>query len=629
MKQNQTNKYIYNELKDQFIVQNIKEDFALRQQERKNYELSWELNMNFFVGNQYCYISNTNEISDIEKRYYWENREVYNHIAPIVEARFSKLKKIAPNLNVKPISGSDEDYYSTKLAKTILKKIIDKNSLKDVISTATYWSEITGTAFYKVVWENDDGEIIGNIDGRKIKNGDVKISVCSPFEIYPDSNSACDINDCNSIICARAYPVDYINEKYHKYYKGGDVDIFEIGNNSFLNGMSGRSNITKINHSKKHNHILVIERYEKPTKKNPNGKFTIICGDDLLYDGELPYIIGNDGTRGYPFIRQVSSKQIGCFWGMSIIERCIPVQRAYNAIKNKKHEFIQRLASGVLTVEDGSVDIDNLENEGLAPGKILVYRNGATPPSFMQPSSIPNELKDEEEKLIQELNILSSTSDMMLSSGIPSRLNSGSALSLLIEQDNLRLSLAAENIKLAIISIGKYILRLYKQFATTPRLCNMMDSMGSVQVVYWNNNDIISDDVIIETDNELDDIVSKNKATILELYEKGLFTDEDGKISSANKMKILNIFGISEFEQYEDIREIHKAKAVKENLDIENKIDLLEIDDHKIHIEEHTKFLICDESANVSDENKEKLLNHIKKHKEFLLENLNNNKEKN
>jgi len=157
----------------------------------------------------------------------------------------------------------------------------------------------------------------------------------------------------------------------------------------------------------------------------------------------------------------------------------------------------------------------------------------------------------------------------------------------------------------------------------------MMDSMGSVQVVYWNNNDIISDDVIIETDNELDDIVSKNKATILELYEKGLFTDEDGKISSANKMKILNIFGISEFEQYEDIREIHKAKAVKENLDIENKIDLLEIDDHKIHIEEHTKFLICDESANVSDENKEKLLNHIKKHKEFLLENLNNNKEKN
>lgn len=34
----------------------------------------------------------------------------------------------------------------------------------------------------------------------------------------------------------------------------------------------------------------------------------------------------------------------------------------------------------ILCVEDGSIDIDKIESEGLQDGKILVYRQGATPP---------------------------------------------------------------------------------------------------------------------------------------------------------------------------------------------------------------------------------------------------------
>ena len=43
-----------------------------------------------------------------------------------------------------------------------------------------------------------------------------------------------------------------------------------------------------------------------------------------------------------------------------MIERIIPVQRAYNAVKNRKQEFLNRLSMGVITVEDGSVDTDDL-----------------------------------------------------------------------------------------------------------------------------------------------------------------------------------------------------------------------------------------------------------------------------
>ena len=39
--------------KDSDIVLDIIEDFKLRQEERKRYEANWQLNINFFLGNQY------------------------------------------------------------------------------------------------------------------------------------------------------------------------------------------------------------------------------------------------------------------------------------------------------------------------------------------------------------------------------------------------------------------------------------------------------------------------------------------------------------------------------------------------------------------------------------------------
>ena len=611
---NNKTKYFYSELEDKVIVDSIINDFKKRQEDRKTYELTWELNMNFYLGNQYSYISNSGDLNDIEKRYYWENREVFNHIAPVVEARLAKLGKVKSTLDVKPTSSSEKDLYSCKLTKSILNSCIENNSLSSLITIANQWSEITGTSFYKITWDDSIGNIVGRIDDNTITNGDVVISVCSPFEIYPDSNGSINIEDCESIIEARAYPVSYINEIWNTSVSGDDVDIYELNNNHNSN-FAGRSNYTKIIHSKKHDHVLLIERYEKPSKKNPNGKLTIICKDKLLYDGELPYKVGKNSTRGYPFIKQVSINQIANFWGTSVIERCIPIQRAYNAIKNKKHEFISRLASGVLSVEDGSVDVDNLEEEGLAPGKILIYRNGSTPPTFLNPGSIPSELEDEEKRLLEELNNLCCVSDITTHNNVPSNINSGSALSLLISQDESRLSMTAENIRAAIKNIGIFIIRLYKQFATKKRLNKIIDSNGDLEIFYWTNSDLNSEDIILCSNNELEESLNDKKDLLLKLYNSGILSDENGVVNSSTKNKLLTILGLNGLESYESTNELHKKKASKENLNIIELNKPLEIDEHNIHIDEHTRFLISSESDNLTEDEKSKILEHIKQHK--------------
>ena len=61
-----------------------------------------------------------------------------------------------------------------------------------------------------------------------------------------------------------------------------------------------------------------------------------------------------------------------------------PYQREYNRIMNLHSEHIDFAVHGVLSVEDGSVDADELCEDGLMAGKIIIYRQGARSPELQQ-----------------------------------------------------------------------------------------------------------------------------------------------------------------------------------------------------------------------------------------------------
>lgn len=611
-------KFYYDDVTDKMIVNDILSDFKNRARERKQYELMWELNMNFMLGNQYSIIGAKDQIETSAKNYYWEEREVYNHIAPIIETRLAKLGKVRPTVSVRPTGNEQSDLFCAKLSKAILSATTDKINLSDLITQATIWSEVTGTSFYKVVWDNSLGDTVASENGKPLKNGDISITVCPPFEIYPDSSGSVDIEACESLIHARAYPVEKIRDLYHVETKGEDIDTFTFENFISHGSVTGFSNIPKLAHSLKHNHALVIEKYEKPTKENVNGRLTIVAGDKLVYDGEIPFEISNDKTRSYPFIRQISTSQVGSFWGTSVVERCIPIQRAYNAIKNRKHEYLARLACGVLAVEDGSVDIDNIEEEGLAPGKILVYRNGSSIPKFIDAGSIPNDFDSEEDRLLNEFITVSGVSEFMRDSTVPTTVSSGTALSLLIEQDETRLSVTAEYIRSAVKKIAQFIIRLYKQFAVSTRLSRIADGNGEIEIFYWKGSQLTNDDIVLDTINELTETPAQRKSMLLDLYKNGLLFDENGKLSNRNRAKLLESLGFGVWESEQDISSLHIKKAVKENIELED-VNPREIDDHDIHITEHTKYLLSCESDKATKEHIKKIEAHILAHKSMKL----------
>ena len=581
------------------VVMDVQQDFQARQTARRPYELSWQLNMNFVMGNQYCAITPRGAIEQEEKYYFWQEKQVYNHIAPIVETRLARLNRVRPKPIARPFSNSDKDIASAKLSTKILDSVCDKSHLDEVITEATSWSEVCGTAFYKIAWDN--------------AKSDVTIVACSPFEIYPDSNVTQTIEQCSSIIHAKVYDATEIKNTWGVDVKGDTIKVFNINSVAGVGGLGYNSTVPSITQESKSNQVLVIERYTKPTADFPNGKLEIVAGDKLLYYGEMPFVIGEDDTRTFPFVKQTSTDQPGCFWGASIVERIIPIQCAYNAVKNRKHEFLNRLAMGVMTVEDGSVDIDNLEEEGLSPGKILVYRQGSVKPSLMDSGDVPHDFNQEEDRLLQEFVTVSGVSEFARNSTTPTTVTSGVALQLIAEQDDTRLASSIDSVKHAIKKISKYILRLYKQFVTTSKLMRFVDNQKGAEIFYFKGSDIGSDDVVFETENQLTDTPATRRTMIFDLLHAGILYNKEGKLTESAKAKILSMMGFGNWDNAQDITQLHIDRAQNENVDMDN-AQILPVDDHALHVEEHTRFVISN-FGSVEKAIIDKVLAHIELHK--------------
>ncbi len=616
MKQNLTKK----QQKD--LVQEVLKDYKRRVEEKKIFETKWQLNINYLLGNQNAHIG-LGDIYENQNKFYWQENNIYNHIAPLIETRLARLSEVKPSMVVLPASAQDDDISNAKVCRDILDSCSSKINLSKIISNATTWSEICGTSFYKIVWNNKKGETVGfNQNGEKIYEGDVDVLVCSPFEIYPDSNLSCDVDACGSIIYAKSYDVNKIFDEWGIKVQGSDVQSFALSSQA---GMFGNPNSSLLSKITKHNQALVLEKYECPSKEYPDGRLIIVCEDKLLYYGKLPYKNMHGGERGFPFVRQISISQPNLFWGTSVIERLIPIQNAYNTVKNRKHEFMNRASLGVLAVEDGSVDVESLEEEGLAPGKVLVYRQGASLPTLLCDDSVPNSFSEEEKALLEEFLSVGGITDLFGGNNTNALANlSGVALQLLIEQEYSKISAIGENIKFAVRQMAEQILRLYKQFVVGQRVSRLVGNNGVASFFYWDRGNISSDEVVFDTQAESLRSMTQKRNLVLELLDKGIFADEDGKISGEMKLKVLDALGFGMWEESLDTNSIQLQKAQRENVELlTNGVvpKVLDIHDHNLHISAHTAFVLSKEfeKACEQDENLEAImLQHINEHKQML-----------
>ena len=593
-------------------VTELKADYEARAEMRKNFERNWLLDINFYNGNQYSEVLSTGEITDAIRKYSWQEESVFNHIAPLIDSRLSRFNKINSEVSCVAASSDADDVNSAKFSTRLLKSVKESERFKKLTEEAIYWAELTGTVFYKICWDKHKGMCLS--PERGIYEGDVNISICPPYEIYPDSLTAEDIDSCMSIIHAKAYSVEKAESIWGVKLSSDKINVLGTVGSYVSRNKLGRGTRLRADCNEVDGHVLIIERYSAPTKEYPEGRLLIVGGDKVLYDGVLPYINRPNGKRGFPFVRQVALPRPASFYGMSLIDRLIPIQRAYNEIKNRKHEFFNRLTAGVLLAEDGSVDADDLAEEGISPGRIIVYRQGCAQPQMLNLGSVPTEFGEEEDRLLKEFIHVSGVTDFFISGTLNGTNMSGTALNLIIEQDNNRLSVTTESIREAVKNVSEQILRLYKQFATGSRLLKIAGEDGKMMITHFKGNDISADNIVFDLDEDQVNTAANRRELVNDIFNMGLLNDSNGQLTESTKRKLLEVLGFGVWDNAPNIDELQKSRANKENNNIKIEVpEVNELDDHKIHIEEHMRFALGDEQLTETD--RKALCKHIEGHR--------------
>ena len=196
---------------------------------------------------------------------------------------------------------------------------------------------------------------------------------------------------------------------------------------------------------------------------------------------------------------------------------------------------------------------------------------------------------------------------------------SGTAIELLSGQDETRLSVTAENMRMAIKQVAKQILRLFKEFAGNQRIMRSAGDGKLDKLFYFKSSDLTSDDVVFDTENELSQTPAQKKTAVIEMLNSGLLGNENGVIDLRTKAKILDILGYGSLDNTQDVAKLHRTKAEKENIDLKNgNISVDFYDNHDVHIEEHVRKLLELDGDRLADTTyKQKVVEHLNEHKLF------------
>lgn len=613
------------------IIHKILEDLEKRRGQRSPLERQWTLNANFLVGNQFCEVNPyRGDIEQLEPVYDWLEREAFNQIAPLIETRIANLKKINYMMKVKPATNELDDYAKAEVSTSVLQytqKVSDFESKKN---TMIYWNELCGNCFWLSWWDKDKGEKLAvhtkeSVDDKgnakkeqtAIYQGDIDYGLITPYEIFPESVFKQTVEAQRSIILEQVKSVAEIYDLYGIEVEGSEIETFELTPVSSGGGFGYENTVVTMGHRTAEDAEKVITYFEKPSKHRPNGLMVIIVGDEhLVYYGDLPY-------KQIPIVQVVCREVAGQFFGKSTIEDLIPRQRALNGCINRIHEFIKRVSLGNLAVEEGAlIDIEEHEQNGLAPGAYLVYRSGSNPPQRIENGNLPAEIMTERYNLKNDMEYAAGVSQLMVNGATPSGVTSGTAISNLMEIDNTRLSLTGDHIRNSVRKLAILWLEIYKRYARTHRIVNYVGSNNIGKAIIWSEKDINSYDVEFLTENELLLSEEMQKQRFFDAYNMGLFTDNDGRIPERVKIHALELMKMGNYSDILSINTLQIQAAQRENVFFENGVipKVSDFDEHEIHIEEHLRYILQMEFQILKIKRPgyaEALENHLREHKQL------------
>jgi len=598
-------------------------------------ESIWMTNYAYLMGFDAVYFdTTTRQYRDVGRATSFNQRNVLtiNKILPTTQRRQARLCKNLPRFEVRPDDATQEAKERARLEQLLSEHVFEKEHLQEKRLVMMTGLQQCGHYYMHPYWDPEAGELLSaeepeiGEDGQPVLDdagnpmmkadyepeGDLRIELVSPFEIFPDP-LATNMREAAWIIRAKARKLEYFRKKYPE--RGGLVKeegawLLSIQNELRINTMTGQGPATTGAQTQMRDAAIEFTLYERPTKEHPKGRMIIMASDVLLKDTELD-------VEEIPFAKFDDMPIAGKYYPEAIITHLRPIQDQYNRLVGLRADWTNKLLAGkYIAHKSAEMQQEALNDES---GEV-VYHNtlkGFSEPHAMTIPVIPQYAYQEEEKLNQMFYDIAGEGEIsrgiLPAAGIPAI-----GMQLLLEQDETRVAVQTEQHEHAFGHLMKLCLKYLEKYVTNERLLKISDPNSEYTIKRWSGTDLKSKHDIICVRGSL---APASKATkrndIVNMYQMGILGDPNDPQVRSEVLGALESGDVYNFwaERSLDLAQIQQSLEL-----IEKEIapEVFEGDNHVLHWQTKNKYRKSDKFKELTPDSQALLLADMEEHLKFL-----------
>lgn len=553
-----------------------------------------------------------------------KNRVHVNRILPTIQNRQAKLLKNVPRWDVRPNSSDEEDKDAARLSQQVIVQLWDQLNINRKRLVLTMWLQQCGSAYKKVSWDPSLGRKkvlpkenaeTGQTEYEIVSEGDMRVDVCSFFEIYPDP-LAKDWDELQYLIQAKVRPLTYFPQHFPErgdLVKEEDCWLNSLVMESRINSITTATGASGSNANQTKNSAIELSYYEKASKKHPYGRHIIVANgvklkDDILPIDEIPFSKFDDIIVG------------GKFNAEAIITHLRPLQDQLNKGKTMRAAFLNRMLTGKMISARGH----NLAQEAFndQSGEWIKYDpiQSAPEPHALDMPTIPNYAYEEEKTLKEDIDDtagINATSRGQLASGsIPAI-----GMQLLVEQDDTRVGVETEGMEYSYADLGRILLKFVDKYYETERLLKIIGEDMEYCIKEFKGSDIRkSFDVHVIRGSTLPGSKVLKRQEIINLHQQGYFGNPADPTTVQNVMSMLE-FG-DEYKGWKRhslrMAQIQRGIAMIEEQGVKPPVS--EFDDHALWMQELNDYRITEKFLTLPYESQVIVVSLINEHNDWILQ---------
>jgi hypothetical protein len=553
------------------------------------------------------------------------NRVHVNRILPTVQNRLARLLKNPPRWDVRPKSGDEEDKDAARLAEQVIIQLWDQLHINRKRIPLTMWLQQCGISYFKVSWDETAGEkrVMPNeklneetgettVTYDVVSEGDIRVDVCSFFEIFPDPYAK-GWDDNHSLIQAKIRKIDYFKDHFPEtghLVKEEDCWLNSLAYESRINSINTTTGTAGSPATQLKDSAIEISYYEKPSKKHPYGRHIITANgvklkDDILPIDEIPFVKFDDIIVG------------GKFSSEAIITHLRPLQDQINRGKQMRAAWSNRMLTGKIIAARGHNIAAEAFND--QSGEMIKYDQlpNTPPPQALQMPVIPQYAFEEEKTLKDDMNdtagINEASRGQLPSSSIPAI-----GMQLLVEQDDTRIGIETECHEFAYADLCRILLKFVDKYYETERLLKIAGENMEYTVQKFSGTDIRKNfDVHVIRGSTLPGSKVLKRQEIMNLHQQGYFGNpQDPRV-------LQNVLSMLEFgDEYQGWKKISLRKAQINRgikmIEQGTKPPVSEFDDHALWMQELDDYRISEKFQKLQPEQQNIVLELINEHEAWI-----------